>query len=573
MSSHVGPLELKVLGQPQKLLELIVKNGVRITKASSGSIMLLNPNTGLLDIEASVGLSEKAQRMKLQQGEGITGWVANTGRPCLVNDVRKDRRYVQVNPSVRSELAVPLELSGQVVGILNIDSDKRDAFHKEDKKHLIQLAKEAAAWLQHSWEVHQLRIRAQQLESLVDMSQTIISEDALEETLNRIAQDAAVLMRARLASIMLIDEDSEMLVLKACHGAPASYLERPNLSVRDSLVGVVIHHKKHLTVLNVQDNQHYQHTELARREGLVSLLSVPLVFHDQALGVLSVYTDHLHRFSNEEIRLLSAMAELSAIAIAKAKLLEKIVKDEEQLKASERLSALGWLAAEIAHEIRNPLTVIQMLFHTMVHGGGISEGYQRDASLIEGKMKHMNKILDQVLAFARSSEPDYEALNPVSMIEDVALLVRHKLGGQKIKIKLKLKETKQDFYGDRAQLEQAILNLVLNAAHAMPKGGTLTLGVKDKKIDKRPYIAITVKDTGPGIPKEIQEDLFQPFLSHRKGGTGLGLALVHKTIQNHGGKISISSKKDKGTIFELVLPADVVPDMAQNHNSPFRPPK
>ncbi|MEM9399917.1 MAG: GAF domain-containing protein [Verrucomicrobiota bacterium] len=555
MSRLLIPKELRVLGQPQKLLNLIIQTAVRVTKANSGSIMLLNPNTGMLDIEASVGLSANARQVKLRHGEGVTGWVADTGKPLLVNDVVNNRHYIRMNPKVSSELAVPLELEGNVIGVVNIDSYSKDAFNIHDQNLLIQLAGEASEWLRHSWEINQLRVRSQQLETLVDMGQTIISETELDVVLDRITEDATKLMKAKLSSLMLVNEEDDELILKAWAGAPEAYIDKPNLTISDSLIGVVFRRRKPLVVLNVQENQSFQHTELARQEGLFSLLAVPLVFQGTTMGVLCVYTGKLHRFSNEEIRLLKAMADMSAIAIAKAKLLEKIVKEEEELKASERLSALGWLAAEIAHEIRNPLTVVQMLFHTMVHGGGVNEDYLKDASLIDTKMKHMNRILDQVLAFARSSEPAYEPIDPMEMINDLVTLVRHKLSGQQISIKKKISSLENEFYADRPQLEQAILNLVLNAAHAMPDGGTLTLSVKEKHVDDQNWVIISIKDTGSGIPKEIQEGLFQPFLSHRKGGTGLGLALVKKTVENHRGKVKLKSRKGRGTIFELMLPA------------------
>src|SRR5207247_8390417 len=116
---------------------------------------------------------------------------------------------------------------------------------------------------------------------------------------------------------------------------------------------------------NVQTSTRYQNVDIARREGLISLLSVPLVFGGQALGTLSVYTGGPHVFSNEEVRILSALADLSAIAIEKARLYERIVDVEEQMRQNEKLSALGLLAAEVAHEIRNPRTVMKTLYHSL----------------------------------------------------------------------------------------------------------------------------------------------------------------------------------------------------------------
>src|SRR6266478_5469451 len=121
---------------PQEALKLILREAVRLMRASSGSAVLINPNTGFLEILASEGLPEKATELKLRVGEGITGWVARTGRPARVGDVTRDARYVMVRPDVRSELAVPLEVLGVVRGVLNVDSDQIDAFEVEDQELL-----------------------------------------------------------------------------------------------------------------------------------------------------------------------------------------------------------------------------------------------------------------------------------------------------------------------------------------------------------------------------------------------------------------------------------------------------
>lgn len=552
---------LSILLTPQQLLQRILEIAAEETGASSGSLILLNPNTGSLDIEASFGLSPEAQRIKLRIGEGITGWVASTGRPMRLNDVLTERRYVSIDQTVRSELAVPLDLNGQVIGIINLDSTIPGAFSDEHEKRLIDWAREASEWIKLSWEIDQLRVKGQQLESLVDMGQTIVSQEGLDDVLSRITADTHRLMHAKISSLMLLSDDNEELVLKAWHGASRAYVRKPNLLVRESLVGVVVNRQKPLTVLNVQDHHRYQHTELAKREGLFSLLSVPLVFQGKALGVLSVYTGQLHRFSNEEIRLLTAMAGLSAVAIAKARILEHVVQTEENLRASERLSALGLLAAEIAHEIRNPLAVMQMLFHAMMKNLPLDEGTARDASLIETKMQQMNRIVDQVLTFAQSSEPCREWIDAGQVVDDILLLTRHKLDDLNIDVKITVPEEELPLEADRTQLEQAILNLVLNASQAMPKGGTLHLSAREKRSRATGrQVIISVGDTGEGMSRKRLEEIFQPFLSHRHGGTGLGLALVRRAVENHGGKIEVKSKPKRGTVFEMIFPANMPPE-------------
>src|SRR5208337_2332204 len=136
-----------------------------------------------------------------------------------------------------------------------------------------------------------------------------------------------------------------------------------------------------------------------------------------------VYTGQPYSFSNDEIRILSALAELSAIAIHKARLYERVVDVEEQLRLNEKLAALGLLAAEVAHEIRNPLTVIKMLYHSL--GLKFSEGDPRgkDARMIGEKIEHLNRIVDLILNFAPTTEPRMVPVNLNELIDELGLLV------------------------------------------------------------------------------------------------------------------------------------------------------
>jgi signal transduction histidine kinase len=546
---------------PQEALQLIVSEAVRLMRASSGSVVLINPTSNFLEIHAAQGLPAKAQRLQLRLGEGVTGWVARHGKPARVSDVTKDPRYVAVRSSVRSELAVPLDVNGETRGVLNVDSDRTDAFAEDDQELLQELAVQAAKVIQNTWLYEQLRLKARLFESLASVSRTINSTLNLDEALRVITREACVLMRARMCSLMLLDESREWLDLRANFGAGKTYLQKPRLSVEESVLGVVVRRKKPLQLENVQTSSRYQNVEVARREGLISLLSVPLLFAGQVIGTLSVYTGRPYNFSNEEIGILSALAELSGIAIEKARLYEHIVDVEEQLRQNEKLSALGLLAAEVAHEIRNPLTVVKLLYHSLDLKFPETDPRAKDARLIEAKFEHLNKIVERILAFARTTEPRLAPVNLNELINELGLLVRHKLANQNIKLVRDLAPDLPLVMGDAPQLEQALLNLLLNAAEAMPEGGTLVLRSRPvrmpPKSDTPTHVSVEVKDTGKGMTQELQRRAFTAVLSSTKTkGTGLGLAIVGRIIETHHGSIRIKSRLKHGTVIILTLPVN-----------------
>jgi signal transduction histidine kinase len=560
--SELRRRDLRTLLHPQKALDRILAAAVRSTRAESGSFILVNPNTGLLDIEASHNLSERAKKVKLRPGEGLTGWVATTGQPLRTGDVRAEKRYVAINARIRSEMAVPIEIRGQVVGLLNVDSTVVNAFSATDEARLVDMALEAAQWLELAWEIDQLRLKSRQLTSLVDIAQMIISETNLDEILEQITVQTFRLMKTRISSVFLLNEDGSELVLRACHGGTPLYRQKPNLRTEDSLLGSVVTRGKAIAVVDVVKEKGYIQTDIARREKLVSMLAVPLIFAEKAVGVLAIYTQQRHRFSNDEIKVLTTLGDLSAVAIEKGRLLARVVDMEEKLRASERLSALGLLAAEIAHEIRNPLTVMQMLFHALVETLLLDDTSQRDAGLIGEKMRQMNRILDQVLSFARSSEPTKEPVHAQQLFDDVFLLTRHKLLQQGIDVRSSAPDDLPPLRADREQVEQVLLNLILNAADAMPKGGTLRLTATAEDFDGAPHLVLAVRDNGQGMSPAQIANLFAPFLTYKDSGTGIGLAIVKKIMENHQAQVQVESKLGQGTKFKLLFPlGDPVPSM------------
>jgi len=560
--------------EPQQALQLILKEAVRLMNASSGSLVLVNPTTNLLEIHASYGLPPEATQLKLRVGEGITGWVARTGKPARVGNVAEDRRYVLVRADVRSELAVPLEVNGELRGVLNVDSDRPDAFTREDQELLESLAAQAAISIHHPWLYEQLRLKARLFESLINVSQIINSTLSLDDALSAITREGCQLMQAKVCSLMLLDRSREWLDLRASFGASEAYVHKPRLSMDESLLGVVVRRKKPLQVENVQTSSRYQNVEVARQEGLISLLSVPLLFRGEAIGTLSVYTGRPYSFSNEEIRILSALAELSATAIEKARLYERVVDAEELLRENEKLAALGLLSAEVAHEIRNPLTVMKMLYHSLDLKFPVGDPKAQDARVISEKIDHLNRFVDQILALSRDTEPRFEAVNVNALLDELNLLVRHKLKNQQVQWVRDLEPNLPPVLGDPGQLEQAFLNLILNAVEAMPQGGRLTirsyplpgnpastpkgLGSRDAVVRAKrtsARVVLEFQDTGQGMNAEQRRQAFASVLNSTKPkGTGLGLAIVARIIETHHGRIKFLSGAKKGTTVRVMLP-------------------
>jgi signal transduction histidine kinase len=544
---------------PQKALQLILQEVVRVMRASSGSVVLINPNIGCLEIHAAVGLPADAPGVKLRLGQGITGWVARSGKPARVGDVRKDPRYVMLHTDIRSEMAVPLEVMGETRGVLNVDSDREDAFAPEDQELLEDLAVQAAKVIQNTWLYEQLRLKARLLETLVSVSQAINSTLNVNDALQVITREACSLMEAKMCSLFMLDETGEWLDLRASFGAGEAYVKKPRLSAAESFLGVVIRRRKPMQLENVQSSARYQHVGIARQEGLVSLLTAPLVFSNQTIGALNVYAGEPRSFSNEEIHILTALAELSAIAIEKAQLYERIVDVEEQLRQNEKFSALGLLAAEVAHEIRNPLTVMKMLYHSLGLEFQPGDPRVKDDAILREKMDHLNKIVEQILDFARGTEPKLSEVNVNQVLDDLGLLIRHKLRNQHIQFVRRFADELPAVMADSTQLAQAFLNLTLNAVEAMPTGGVLTISTGVLRLPrqnhKASHVTIEFKDTGHGMPLEQRRRAFSSLLSTTKQrGTGLGLAIVGRVVETHRGRVRIRSQAGKGTTITIALP-------------------
>lgn len=545
--------------EQRESLELILSEAVRLAGGDCGLLALANPTTGFLEIEAAQGLPAAARSVRLKLGEGLPGRVARSGRPALLRDTEEEPNYLRLRSDVAAELAVPVRVAGEVRGVIAIQSVRPGAFGPEHLALIEELAVFASTAIRNTWVYERARLKARFLESLVRVGQIINSTLGVDDALQVITREARNLLQAKMCSLMMVDESGTWLDLRASHGAGELYRSKPRLSVDESFAGIVVRRCKPMQVENVQMSGRYQNISVAREEHLVSLLSVPLLYGGRATGTLNVYTGEPHTFSDEEVRVLCAFAELSALTLEKARLYERLVAVEEQLRESERLTSLGLLAAELAHEIRNPLTVMKMLHHSVSTDLPWDDPRATDLRVMGEKMDHLNRIVDRVLDLSRRNEPVMAPVNINALLDDLGLLTRYKCRAQNVELERRLDPAVPQLLGDATLLEQAFLNVTLNALEAMPEGGVLRIRTRALPLSRgnRPitHVVIRFRDTGVGMAEDHRRRAFSSLLSSTKPkGTGLGLPLVARVVEAHEGKVRIWSRPGHGTTIAILIP-------------------
>lgn len=537
-------------------LDRIIDEIMRILPADSAAIELINPDTRCLEVEANRGFPESLRETSLPVGVGITGWVALHGKPVNVGDVRSDPRYLEVDPDIRSELAVPLRSeAGDILGVVNIDSKRPNAFGEQDKKLLTLLAAEASRVLGRIWQVDQLRRSASQLEALITLAQGMVNKRERPDILDTITRSALAILPCKLSAIYLLDHGHQSVTLRASSGLPVACDRHDSIQLDQSAIGTAIRHNKAIEIYDLLKTEEHHLPDLLQREGLVSMLCSPIQFEGQAFGVLNVYTDYPHRFNNHEKRIFESLASLGAAALRNSQLYERVFQTEETLRRSERLTTLGLLSAEIAHEIRNPLTVIQLLFDSLTLDFDPADPRTRDVAIIHEKLHQLESIVSRVLSFGKSQQELHARQDLNRVIEDTLHLVRLKLRQANVELHFRpTGPTGLPVNMHKGQIQQALLNLIINATQSMKTGGRIRIETSVSREAEADFAVVRIADTGPGIDPKIQDQIFDSFLTGRPDGTGLGLSIVKRIVKSHNGSIRVELSSPKGTTMRLALP-------------------
>ncbi|MEX0323567.1 MAG: GAF domain-containing protein [Puniceicoccaceae bacterium] len=541
---------------PKEALELIIDEIMNVLPADSAAVELINPDHNSLEVEVYRGFPRSLESTQLKVGAGLTGWVAYNGKALNIGNVKKDPRYIEVDPRIVSELVVPLcRDDGSVIGVVNVDSYKENAFSKQDKKVLTLMASEATRVLSRLWLIQKLRQTAHQLEVLIDIAQSVVAKRQLDEILQTITSRSMEIIPCSLSAIFLKDDDEDTLSLRASSGEVDTVDENETIAFADSAIGTAFTRNKTIEITDLPRIEENHFSSLIQEKNLASMISCPITFENQAIGVLNIYTNYAHRFNNTEKRVFETLASLGATAIRNAQLYARIFKSEENLRRSERLTTLGLLSAEIAHEIRNPLTVIQLLFESLALDFAEEDPRQKDVQIIQEKLGQLESIVSRVLSFGKSQQEMHYRCNVNKLIEDTLHLVRLKLRQSRVELVFNHDPTEPPFVDvNKGQIQQAILNLLINATQVMTDGGRIEISTTVESDEENDVAVIRISDSGTGIDPGIQETIFDSFLTGRPDGTGLGLSIVKRILKSHSGSISVESSSSEGTTMKMVLP-------------------
>jgi len=232
---------------------------------------------------------------------------------------------------------------------------------------------------------------------------------------------------------------------------------------------------------------------------------------------------------------------------------------EQRVRVADKLAALHTLSAGVAHELRNPLSAMDLNLHLLEEdlkeSGALAGQATHYMHVVNAECRRLTVILDNFMKFARPGSIGLHHLDVHKVIEHIIALMQFEAEERKIQLEQMVETDLPLVLGDETQISQVLINIVVNAFHAMPNGGRCDIVAEARTADKTHWVEIAVRDTGIGIKKEEVSRLFEPFYSTKSSGTGLGLAIAYRIMQDHGGTIQVSSAPGNGTTVVMTFPA------------------
>ncbi len=504
----------------QATLDLITCKTAEVMGMDSCSIYLLNETEEYLTLEATTGLAqESVGRARLLLGEGLTGWAAQAGEPVAVADAVHDPRFKHLPETeesiFQSLLAVPLSNQGRIIGAMNVQTERYHHYGKDEVELLALIGDLAAGALEKAMLYDQMQRQITELSTLAEVSETITSPLYLDEMLKLVVDMAAQVMRAKAASLMLLNEQDE-LILHATYGIGPAYRYKPPLTLGQGITGRVAQSGQPTVVEDVRQEPRYRYPEIAEQEGLQALLCVPLQVRERVIGVLNGYTDQPHTFTPQEIELFQTLANQAALAIENARLVVNTA-----------------VVREMHHRVKNNLQTIAMLLRLQLG--------EPDLDAEEALQESINRIISIAAVHEVLSEKGLRLVDVKQVFEQLARMVtQNRLHFQKA---LRVSVQGDDVAlssREATALTLAVNELVQNALkHAFTgrEAGEIKITLRHRTTG----LKVVVQDDGIGLSTEASTP------------SGLGLQIIETLVkQDLGGELTIE-QDEEGTSATITL--------------------
>jgi signal transduction histidine kinase/putative methionine-R-sulfoxide reductase with GAF domain len=559
-----------------ELLELILGKIKELLEADRATLYQLDERRGVLSSRVMIG--NEPRSIELKVGEGIAGHVAKTGRAIRVKNAYRDKRF---NPEwdeltgyrTRSILAAPMKNHmGRIIGVIQVlnkgrGGDESD-FSTYDEELLTALATQAAVSIDNSALFHsviqkniklvdtqeQLEHRVSDLKLLFDLESAMGRATTVEDLASAVISEAARACQAQ-AGALLIDEHEQGLwlyfvdVATTTNGTPN--VRRIAAKRGEGMIGAAMTQDRAVSAPPVDDAGAPLSRRISQLLGgkFTCGIAIPLDGqHEDTIGALGLYNSTREGgFSQDDRALLRMVAANASTAV-------RFCRERMELERSERLTSIGRLLSGVMHDMRTPLTVISGYVQLMASADDRATRAEH-ARIVLKQFDVLSAMQREVLEFARGERSILvRKVYLLKFFEDLEKQLTPELEATNVRLVMNLEDRGTARF-DEAKLTRVVHNLARNAIEAMgATGGTLTISASREE----GALVLRFADTGKGIPKDVEGRLFQSFVSAgKRGGTGIGLAIVKKIVDEHQGSIEVAST-DHGATFTIRLPQPTV---------------
>jgi signal transduction histidine kinase len=572
-------LELKTLrklgaglqdtGGERVILQSALEQILSMLGLPAGWIFWGEQTEGRLDLAASHGVSGEFVR----QGE------AGCLVPCLCQDVFETGRlrvarnttecprlpHLLGEGGPQHHASVPLKFERGVLGVLNIAGRPGSTFSTDELRFFETVGTQICLAVDKARTAGAEARRNAEARALVALAQAIGGSLEQEQVLQAVGDYVRGLVGCDRCAIFLGDTPGS-LALAYLSGPALEGFEPGRTADAVTLGSVALPEAlraRRTLVIDDAASDARSNAELARRWGIGSSVLVPLESHGRLVGLVHATRAAKRPFGTEEVALIEALAGQAAVAIENALLYREarqlfisLQEAQHGMMKAERLAAIGTLASSLAHEVRNPLNSINLILVLLSRRlARIQESAEPSAMVedVRREIDRLNRLVEEFLSLSSLDRLSRHEADPAAVVRDMLALMSPLAASRGIAVREELSASLPRLLLDRQKIQQALINLVRNAIEAMPSGGTLTVSARAADGG----VVLEVTDTGCGIEPGL--DVFDFFISNKRGGTGLGLPISRRIVEAHGGRLTFESAPGRGTTFRIALQPEARP--------------